>query len=879
MKTTNKNEAAQQIAKSILDPVKFCSDVLGDTLWEKQAQILQELTKPSARVAVKSCHGSGKCIGLDEIVILADGSEVEARYLPQKGEFKILGFDFNERFTASTARATFENPQPMYRLRLFGGLQVVRSGGHRVLACRPEAKRVNGPYKKLRRVVPKVDWIPVDELEPGMFVATPESIQVTEPIKNISFDRRRLAFLAYLTTIGALYSREWLVPHKSRDELERWELIKPLGDMAWEYAEEQLASLDMRYRRPVSSDVPPGDSFIDLEREILADSGITRAKNSMTRVAVHEGMQPAYSTISESRRPFKQGYGRRYTLPAWVFSLPYEARRELVRYCAAFLWWHQGSGVSFRFRTYQASRIFRRLLQSIGIYSTIRHPLNGHLYRVSVTSEGSLMRLFALRPPGREKAIKRAIRYMKSNDSVERFYDRDFVHLNLPVGFRWTKVKSVQEAGIAPSVCIEVDNKEHAFITDIVEHNSFVSARAILWFITRYDDAIVISTAPQWEQVRSVVWAEIHAAIRKSKIQYPNVFQTSIRLGPKRYAFGLSTDEGVRFQGFRSGKVLIVMDEAPGIKSEIWDAINGIRAAGDVRVLAIGNPVLPSGRFFDIFQQKDTTWSRHTISAFDTPNLIGYSLQDILDMPFEKRIENPVPYLTSRQWVYEQYHEVGPQHPYWQSRVLGEFPTEGEYSLFSLQWLNAARSREPIDQGGPVFVGLDVGGRGENETAMIFREDDSILDIKTTASPEPMPYVMAVLDQWRERIKEINVDTAGIGFYFADQLQKAGYPVNFVNGGSSAFEKERYTNLRAELYSNLAKKFRENTIHGVNDPKLIDQLIGIQWKTGGQKMLFTIESKEEMRKRGAQSPDRADALSLAFASNLGMNEILLGRAW
>jgi hypothetical protein len=52
---------------------------------------------------------------------------------------------------------------------------------------------------------------------------------------------------------------------------------------------------------------------------------------------------------------------------------------------------------------------------------------------------------------------------------------------------------------------------------------------------------------------------------------------------------GLSTDQGVRFQGFH-GRVLIVIDEAPGVKADIWEAVEGIRAGGDVRVLALGNP-------------------------------------------------------------------------------------------------------------------------------------------------------------------------------------------------------------------------------------------------------------------------------------------------
>jgi len=59
-------------------------------------------------------------------------------------------------------------------------------------------------------------------------------------------------------------------------------------------------------------------------------------------------------------------------------------------------------------------------------------------------------------------------------------------------------------------------------------------------------------------------------------------------------AIGLSSNEGVRFQGWH-GKILVVIDEAPGVRPDIYEAIEGIRAGGDVRILALGNPTLASG--------------------------------------------------------------------------------------------------------------------------------------------------------------------------------------------------------------------------------------------------------------------------------------------
>jgi hypothetical protein len=100
--------------------------------------------------------------------------------------------------------------------------------------------------------------------------------------------------------------------------------------------------------------------------------------------------------------------------------------------------------------------------------------------------------------------------------------------------------------------------------------------------------------------------------------------QTELRLGPQNYAIGLSTDDSSRFQGFHSGHVLIVLDEAPGVRDEVYEAVEGIRAGGQVHVLALGNPTVAGGPFYDAFTTNRTSWRTFTINAFDTPNLQGW---------------------------------------------------------------------------------------------------------------------------------------------------------------------------------------------------------------------------------------------------------------
>ena len=73
---------------------------------------------------------------------------------------------------------------------------------------------------------------------------------------------------------------------------------------------------------------------------------------------------------------------------------------------------------------------------------------------------------------------------------------------------------------------------------------TFVAAVAVLWFVTRYRDGIVVTTAPTWTQVEKLLWGEIHRAAQSSRIAFPQLNKTELRIGPGNYAIGLSTNEG-----------------------------------------------------------------------------------------------------------------------------------------------------------------------------------------------------------------------------------------------------------------------------------------------------------------------------------------------
>lgn len=410
---------------------------------------------------------------------------------------------------------------------------------------------------------------------------------------------------------------------------------------------------------------------------------------------------------------------------------------------------------------------------------------------------------------------------------------------------------------------------------------SWTAARAALWWITAHPDGVVIVTAPTFTQVEHVIFPEIHAAAGGALLAYPAGNLTELKLSPSNYILGLSTDKGVRFQGWH-GKILIILDEAPGVRPDIYEAIEGIRAGGDVRVLALGNPTVPSGPFYDAFTSNSRGWNAITISAFDTPNLKGITLEELIrrgDAGEEEFLDDNVrPYLATRRWVWEKYHDWLPDSPLFASRVLGQFPDQAEGALIPLSWLE--RAREPGIESNEVSVGIDVAGPGEDETVCWARAGDETLAVQGWTIPEPRGLVMNFLAQYRVRLRRINVDEIGVGYYMMQHIKDTyGDIVHGINVGSEPRTRkdpknkqtdglggtEDFANLKAEAYWGLRQRFSAGHVSGLGraGATAFAQLSGILYehRPNGQ---IGIESKEKVVKRGGTSPDYAEACMLAY---------------
>ena len=389
----------------------------------------------------------------------------------------------------------------------------------------------------------------------------------------------------------------------------------------------------------------------------------------------------------------------------------------------------------------------------------------------------------------------------------------------------------------------------------------FCAAVAVLWFLHHRDPAIVLSTAPTFRQVRHVLWRQIRRLHRPvADILGGKMLDTRWELADDRYAMGLSAETADQFQGFHSDNMLIVVDEAEGVSEEIYEAIESVMTSSDPRLLLIGNPTTVSGAFRRAFYEERNLYYTVTISALESPNVAAG--------------KSVMPGLATAKWVQERRETWGEDNPIFRARVLGEFPDQAEDTLFKLTEIEKAARRDSPDSldvevgGRPAYtevvLAVDVARFGSDRSVILRRRGDRVEEIRTFQKMDTMEltgWVVAAIREFNPR--RVFIDEIGVGAGVVDRLKEEGHPVVGVNVARRSRQGDVFSNLRAEGFWRLRELFASGGISIPPDNQLMGELAALRYSYDSHGRVV-MESKDAMRQRGLPSPDKADALMLAF---------------
>ncbi|MFQ5356147.1 MAG: terminase [Mariprofundaceae bacterium] len=288
-----------------------------------------------------------------------------------------------------------------------------------------------------------------------------------------------------------------------------------------------------------------------------------------------------------------------------------------------------------------------------------------------------------------------------------------------------------------------------------------------------------------------------------------------------------------------------VMDEASGIPDAIRETASGGLTDGEPMFFAFGNPTRNTGWFYEACFGKMRR--RYSVRCIDSRSCK----------------------MTNKALIKEWEEDYGEDSDYFRVRARGLPPRQADCQFIGADAVYGAVARRvEMDAGAPLIVSVDVARFGSNKSIILTRQgfDTTEYPIQKYSGLD----TMQLSDRIARHIDTVKpdatfIDDAGVGGGVVDRLNQLGYRVNGINAGSKASDAVRYANLRAEMWDQMREWLTKGSIP--NDQTLIDGLIAPEYAFNSQNKL-KIESKEDMARRGIESPDEADALAQSFANRV-----------
>jgi hypothetical protein len=192
-----------------------------------------------------------------------------------------------------------------------------------------------------------------------------------------------------------------------------------------------------------------------------------------------------------------------------------------------------------------------------------------------------------------------------------------------------------------------------------------------------------------------------------------------------------------------------------------------------------------------------------------------------------------------------------------------------------------ARKTTDVEPTGPLLIGIDPAGQGEDATAIAWRQGHVITKVERRrhlTTMEIAGWIASVIR--KDKPAKVAIDVGGLGVGVYDRLVEQGHGdvVVAINFGSKPVEPPPMDdsgkpsggplNRRAEMWQNMKNALQEGRFQIPDDDSLHADLTSCGYKYDSSGRLV-LESKQDMRKRGMPSPDSADAMALCFSEPEG----------
>ncbi len=292
-----------------------------------------------------------------------------------------------------------------------------------------------------------------------------------------------------------------------------------------------------------------------------------------------------------------------------------------------------------------------------------------------------------------------------------------------------------------------------------------------------------------------------------------------------------------------------IVDEASAVSDKIYEVAEGGLTDGEPMIFIFGNPTMNSGPFHRAcFGAMRHRW---------TPRVI----------------DSRTSRFTNKAQIAEWEQDYGPESDFFRVRVLGLPPNASDAQFIDQRRVTDAQKRQvEVLPDEPLIAGCDLAWGGSDHNVIRFRRGRDARSIPAIRIPGELTRDPGILtnrladvltnNYGGRQVQMLFLDSAGIAGAIGTRLRELGHrnvlEVNF--GADSPNPKRRY--MRDHMWAELKDWLAEGAIDAF--PRLESDLLGPGLRPDRLQRIW-LESKEDMKKRGIDSPDDADALALTFA--------------
>ena len=382
------------------------------------------------------------------------------------------------------------------------------------------------------------------------------------------------------------------------------------------------------------------------------------------------------------------------------------------------------------------------------------------------------------------------------------------------------------------------------------------------WGMSVCPDCKVVVTANTEPQLRTKTWPEISKWTRLAlNSHWFEVTNTSIFAKSKGHerswradAITWSATNTEAFAGLHNAgrMVILVMDEASAIDDRVWEVAEGAMTdEGTIIVwVAFGNGTRATGRFRECFRKFRHRWKHDQIDS--------------------RTVEG-----TNKEQINKWIEDCGENSDFVKVRVRGMFPSMSAKQFISETDVDAAfgRNLRPEQYNwAPKILTCDPAWEGDDALVIGLRQGLAFRILRTLPKNDNDVEVgnMLARIEDEEQSDAVFID-GGYGTGIVSVGRTLGREWQLVWFGAASSD-PGCLNKRAEIWKSMRDWLKEGGAIPL-DNELRDELTGPETVARLDGKL-QIEPKDAMKRRGLESPNKADSLALSFAYPVSSKRLL-----